>query len=118
MSPASNRYEVDVVPRRYGAGGYRAPQQNKDSGQQPYGGFNDPSDDHRAFTTTTSRNELWRARVRQQSQVINPNDEDSVLSVVVQGRGPGRHAGHTATAVNRKTYIFGGSCGSDYLNDF
>jgi hypothetical protein len=27
-------------------------------------------------------------------------------------------AGHTATAVNRKIYIFGGSCGSDYLNDF
>lgn len=27
-------------------------------------------------------------------------------------------AGHTATAVNRKIYVFGGSCGSDYLNDF
>jgi hypothetical protein len=38
--------------------------------------------------------------------------------VVIHGRGPGRRAGHTATAVNRKIYVFGGSCGSDYLNDF
>lgn len=48
----------------------------------------------------------------------NPNDEDTVPTVLVQGRGPGRRAGHTATAVHRKIYIFGGSCGSDYLNDF
>lgn len=48
----------------------------------------------------------------------NPNDEDTVPSVVVDGRGPGRRAGHTATAVNRKIFIFGGSCGSDYLNDY
>ena len=48
----------------------------------------------------------------------NPNDKDTVPTVMVHGRGPGRRAGHTATAVNRKIYIFGGSCGSDYLNDF
>jgi len=48
----------------------------------------------------------------------NPNDEDTVPSVLIHGRGPGRRAGHTATAVNRKIYVFGGSCGSDYLNDF
>jgi BTB/POZ domain/Kelch motif len=48
----------------------------------------------------------------------NPNDEDTVPSVLVHGHGPGRRAGHTATAVHRKIYIFGGSCGSDYLNDF
>ena len=48
----------------------------------------------------------------------NPNDEDTVPSVLVHGPGPGRRAGHTATAVNRKIYVFGGSCGSDYLNDF
>lgn len=48
----------------------------------------------------------------------NPNDEDTVPSVLVHGHGPGRRAGHTATAVNRRIYIFGGSCGSDYLNDF
>ena len=50
--------------------------------------------------------------------LANPNDEDVVPSVLLDGRGPGRRAGHTATAVNRKIYIFGGSCGSDYLNDF
>jgi len=48
----------------------------------------------------------------------NPNDEDTVPSVLVNGQGPGRRAGHTATAVHRKIYVFGGSCGSDYLNDF
>jgi hypothetical protein len=49
----------------------------------------------------------------------NPNDQDTVESVRVYGRGPGRRAGHTATAViQRKIFIFGGSCGSDYLSDF
>ncbi|GKZ01433.1 hypothetical protein MPSEU_001094100 [Mayamaea pseudoterrestris] len=48
----------------------------------------------------------------------NPNDEDTVPLVMIQGQGPGRRAGHTATAVNRKIFVFGGSCGSDYLNDF
>jgi len=48
----------------------------------------------------------------------NPNDEQAVQSIVVNGKGPGRRAGHTATAVGRFIYIFGGSCGSDYLNDF
>jgi len=48
----------------------------------------------------------------------NPNDEETIPTVLVHGRGPGRRAGHTATAVNRRIYVFGGSCGSDYLNDF
>lgn len=41
----------------------------------------------------------------------NPNDEDTVPTVWLYGRGPGRRAGHTATAVNGKIYVFGGSCG-------
>jgi BTB/POZ domain/Kelch motif len=48
----------------------------------------------------------------------NPNDEETIPTVLIHGRGPGRRAGHTATAVNRRIYVFGGSCGSDYLNDF
>ncbi len=49
----------------------------------------------------------------------NPNDEDSTPTILLHGlRVPGSRAGHTATAVNRKIYVFGGSCGSDYLNDF
>jgi hypothetical protein len=52
------------------------------------------------------------------SSTINPNDEDVPPTVLVHGRGPGRRAGHTATAVHRKIYVFGGSCGSDYLGDF
>lgn len=72
-------------------------------------------------TFSGSRTSDWRSRdmgIRRQYQSPNPNDEDAVPTVLVQGRGPGRRAGHTATAVNRKIYIFGGSCGSDYLNDF
>jgi len=48
----------------------------------------------------------------------NPNDEDGVATIFLQGIGPGRRAGHTATAVDRQIFVFGGSCGSDYLNDF
>jgi len=48
----------------------------------------------------------------------NPNDEDMVPSVYVNGKAPGRRAGHTATAVGRHIFVFGGSCGTDYLNDF
>jgi Kelch motif len=64
----------------------------------------------------------WRSRValnRTGSSFAraapNPNDEEAVPTIVLEGRGPGRRAGHTATAVNRRIYIFGGSCGSDYL---
>ncbi|KAL7482436.1 hypothetical protein ACHAW6_008105 [Cyclotella cf. meneghiniana] len=48
----------------------------------------------------------------------NPNDEDMVHSVFVTGNPPGKRAGHTATAVGRFIYVFGGSCGTDYLSDF
>ena len=66
----------------------------------------------------------WRARdmagqirhaaagVRSMHVSPNPNDEDTVPTVLIHGRGPGRRAGHTATAVNRKIYVFGGSCGT------
>jgi len=47
----------------------------------------------------------------------NPNDAENTPTIYVQGKGPGRRAGHTATAVHRKIYFFGGSCGSEYLND-
>jgi len=48
----------------------------------------------------------------------NPNSYDNTPIVKTVGIGPGRRAGHTATAVNRKIFIFGGSCGADYLSDF
>lgn len=38
----------------------------------------------------------------------NPNDEDTVTSVYVSGKPPGRRAGHTSTAVGRHIYVFGG----------
>jgi hypothetical protein len=86
--------------------------QDSSGGMQDGGGF------------TSSRAD-WRSResaVRPRSGAVaaspNPNDEDIIPTVMVHGRGPGRRAGHTATAVNRKIYVFGGSCGSDYLNDF
>jgi len=53
------------------------------------------------------------------SVAANPNDEDITSSIILSGHGPGRRAGHTATSVhNRFIYIFGGSCGSEYLSDF
>uniref|UniRef100_A0AAV1TGQ5 BTB domain-containing protein n=1 Tax=Peronospora matthiolae TaxID=2874970 RepID=A0AAV1TGQ5_9STRA len=56
----------------------------------------------------------------------NPNEMCELTDVetpkrgdplVVVGRGPGRRAGHTCTVVDRMLVIFGGSCGTDYLND-
>jgi hypothetical protein len=52
------------------------------------------------------------AGIRSMHVSPNPNDEDTVPSVLLHGRGPGRRAGHTATAVHSKIYIFGGSCGT------
>ena len=69
----------------------------------------------------TDRENRWRWLARQRpsgADAPNPNDEESVPSVVVHGKGPGQRAGHTATAVNRRLYVFGGSCGSEYLSDF
>jgi N-acetylneuraminic acid mutarotase len=48
----------------------------------------------------------------------NPNDFDNAHSVFVSGNPPGKRAGHTATAVGRFIYVFGGSCGQEYLSDF
>ena len=140
--PPGHRYEEDVVPNhRFGGGTYDRSsgygivnQQYDEGGSQSYGGFSDLNPGDRAMVDryagtnnaggssaiVSNRNDPWPIRGRHQSRVsvINPNDEDSVPSVLVQGRGPGQRAGHTATAVNRFIYCFGGSCGSDYLNDF
>lgn len=98
-----------------GGGGGGVNQLYEESGSQSYGGFSDqnPGDDnsHHARTTmerygsptngasssivANNRTDPWRSRLRHQHHVsvINPNDEDSVPSVLVQGRGPGRRAG-------------------------
>ena len=90
--------------------------------QDSSGGMQDGGASRVGFTSSRAD---WRSRemaVRPRSGAVaaspNPNDEDVIPTVMVHGRGPGRRAGHTATAVNRKIYVFGGSCGSDYLNDF
>jgi len=57
-------------------------------------------------------------RCRDQRSSANPNDEETPETITIVGQGPGRRAGHTATAVGRNIYVFGGSCGSDYLSDF
>lgn len=83
-----------------------------------YGNMNEP---WRTSSSLQDRNLHNSDNVRDAMALYsspNPNDEDTVPSVLVRGPGPGRRAGHTATAVNRKIYVFGGSCGSDYLNDF
>ena len=48
----------------------------------------------------------------------NPNEHERHNSIHAYGNAPGRRAGHTSTAVGKRIYIFGGSCGSDYLSDF
>lgn len=48
----------------------------------------------------------------------NPNDEDMVPSVYVNGKTPERRAGHTATAVGRHIYVFGGKFVSDVTLKF
>jgi hypothetical protein len=40
--------------------------------------------------------------------VANPNDEEDIESLYVNGKPPGKRAGHTATAVGRHIYVFGG----------
>lgn len=48
----------------------------------------------------------------------NPNDNPHQDQIVILGHGPGRRAGHTCSVVDRKLFVFGGSYGSEYLNDF
>jgi hypothetical protein len=90
-------------------------QQDDSSNEGGRIGFTSIRADWRSRDLATRTNNLRSSGI---AASPNPNDEDTIPTVVVHGQGPGRRAGHTATAVNRKIYIFGGSCGSDYLNDF
>jgi hypothetical protein len=40
-----------------------------------------------------------------------------VVQVTILGEGPGPRAGHTATLLDRRMLIFGGSHGPKYLSD-
>lgn len=51
------------------------------------------------------------------NQQANPNDEHVTESVSIMGDGPGPRAGHSATMLDRRLVIFGGSHGSKYLGD-
>lgn len=115
---STSNTDIEARPQQGGA------QEHDDNSSSLYG----DSVVHDDFWRTTrepllsnrqhSINNIVRGAVAGPYSSPNPNDEDSVPCVLVHGHGPGRRAGHTATAVNRKIYIFGGSCGSDYLNDF
>jgi hypothetical protein len=48
----------------------------------------------------------------------NPNDNPSGEQIRILSDLPGRRAGHTTTVANRRLLVFGGSYGSEYLNDF
>jgi hypothetical protein len=110
-------YGTHGDPIRFGYGDEIDPARPQQGGTQ---------EGSRAGNIFTSSRADWRSRdmtVRPRptgpmNASPNPNDEETVSPVLLHGRGPGRRAGHTATAVNRQIYIFGGSCGSDYLNDF
>lgn len=45
----------------------------------------------------------------------NPNDEQVTDTVSIWGKGPGPRAGHSATLLDRRLIIFGGSHGTKYL---
>lgn len=109
-------------PTQVDSGGLDGPQSGTGQADMIYGDGTDTN--HRAGAFTSSKAD-WRSRemaVKPIPGILNaspnPNDEDAVARVELHGRGPSRRAGHTATAVNRKIYVFGGSCGADYLNDF
>jgi hypothetical protein len=120
-----NNFGIHEDPMRFGYGDESDPARPQQGGTQE--GLSNASvvSNHTGNTFTSSRAD-WRSRdmtvrPRQTGPMNaspNPNDEETVSPVLLHGRGPGRRAGHTATAVNRRIYIFGGSCGSDYLNDF
>jgi hypothetical protein len=65
-----------------------------------------------------SSDEYLYASARSRVNAANPNEIENEPYISIRGEGPGGRAGHTATAVNRFIFVFGGSCGSDYLNDF
>lgn len=125
--PLPLRNTHDLIDHPPGQDGMHDPSQfnfGGHDGSGPQSGVGDVDGHHRARAFTSSRAD-WRSREmaalpRSGTMVAspNPNDEDTVPRVLIRGRGPGRRAGHTATAVNRKIYVFGGSCGADYLNDF
>ena len=50
-------------------------------------------------------------------QQSNPNCIDSIPKLTMDGHGPSRRAGHTATVAGRFIYIIGGSSGSEYRKD-
>lgn len=73
-----------------------------------------------AFTFGANGNESSFSSGDHRTELLsaNPNDEDAAPCLKVLGTGPGYRAGHTATTVGRKIYIFGGSHGPNYLNSF
>ena len=48
-------------------------------------------------------------------QIYDSLEQDDVL---LQGKGPAHRAGHTATKVDRRIFLLGGSHGVEYKNDF
>lgn len=125
-SRSNGNFGIQEDPMRFGYGDEADPARPQQGGTQEGMTSNASVVSSHAGNTFTSSRADWRSRdmtvrPRQTGPMNaspNPNDEETVSPVLLHGRGPGRRAGHTATAVNRRIYIFGGSCGSDYLNDF
>ena len=79
-------------------------------------GGHDLVDQHR-FNSLMNRGDEYMYSSNM-TNAANPNEIENEPCISIRGIGPGRRAGHSATAVDRFIYIFGGSCGSDYLSDF
>jgi hypothetical protein len=94
-------------------------QSGHDGGNMGSLGLQDSMDAQTSTLSTSRAGGGWMSSSADMASP-NPNDEDTIPTIFVNGQGPGRRAGHTATAVNRHIYVFGGSCGSDYrkLHDY
>lgn len=71
--------------------------------------FGNPNDDGRMPSPGIDR-------TRSIDQSIEFIYDDCYTSVLTSGDRPSRRAGHTSAACGTRLFVFGGSCGSDYLS--
>ena len=95
-------------------------------GGNGYGGGDNGANSSNNHNNNNHNNKSSSNMMMMMSNVVqdgsNPNaffDLNDDTNVLIQGQGPGHRAGHTTTVVDeRRLFVFGGSYGTEYLNDF
>ena len=105
---ASGAMKVDQTPYR----SLISPSRSKPQGDHPRKTVLEERNNQRALLQNLNSNPMMAMTAS------NPNEHERHHSIHAYGNAPGRRAGHTSTAVGKRIYIFGGSCGSGYLSDF